>query len=103
MQPVGDQAERRQLAPARRAVFLDLRPTQPRVADRLQRAGEPHRRDLAHERVVEDWAKTCLACPVTTTQGTRVVERFDQAIKYQHLDRHQINDGLVLAREWRTT
>ena len=53
--------------------------------------------------MVEDWAKTCLACPVTTTQGTRVVERFDQAIKCQHLDRHQINDGLVLAREWRTT
>jgi putative transposase len=124
--------------------------------------------------VVDYWAKLCLACPVTTTQGTRdavaaieaaidqaeqllgvplledcvddhtgellpvvvvtdngpayrsvgfarfiasrpellhlrtrhrspqtngVIERFYQAIKYEHLDRHEIGDGLVLARE----
>jgi putative transposase len=123
--------------------------------------------------VVEDWAKLCLVCPVTTTHATRdavaaleaaidqaetllghellqdcvdhtgeltpvvvvtdngpayrsvgfarfiasrpellhvrtrhrspqtngVVERFYQAIKYEHLYRHEINDGLVLARE----
>jgi hypothetical protein len=28
-----------------------------------------------------------------------VIERFYQAIKYEHLYRHEINDGLVLARE----
>jgi putative transposase len=124
--------------------------------------------------VVEDWAKLCRTCPVTTSQGTRevvaaieagidqaegllghslledvvdqatgeltpvvlvtdngpayrsvgfarfiasrpellhvrtrhrspqtngVIERFYQAIKYEHLYRHEIGDGLVLARE----
>jgi putative transposase len=124
--------------------------------------------------VVDYWAKTCLACPVTTSQGTReavaaieaaidqaeallghplledvvdqatgelapvvivtdngpayrsvgfarfiasrpelthvrtrhrspqtngVIERFYQAIKYEHLYRHEIGDGLILARE----
>ena len=28
-----------------------------------------------------------------------MIERFYQAIKYEHLYRHEINDGLVLARE----
>ena len=32
-------------------------------------------------------------------QTNGVVERFYQAIKHQHLYRHQIGDGLVLARE----
>jgi hypothetical protein len=34
-------------------------------------AGAPRRRQLAYGGVVEDWATLCLACPVTTTQGTR--------------------------------
>jgi transposase InsO family protein len=171
LQPVGYQAERRQLAQARRAVFTDP-PTQPNRVWQTD-FGEPE--SLAGgiwrmSGVVEDWAKLCLACPVTTTQGTRdavaaleaaidqaetllghellqdcvdhhtgeltpvvvvtdnrsvgfarfiasrpglphvrtrhrspqtngVVERFYQAIKYEHLYRHEINDGLVLARE----
>jgi putative transposase len=32
-------------------------------------------------------------------QTNGVVERFYQAIKYEHLYRHEVNDGLVLARE----
>ena len=32
-------------------------------------------------------------------QTNGVVERFYQAIKYEHLYRHEIHDGLVLARE----
>jgi putative transposase len=32
-------------------------------------------------------------------QTNGVVERFYQAIKYEHLYRHEIGDGLVLARE----
>jgi putative transposase len=173
--PVGYQAKRRQLAKARRAMFTDP-PTRPnrvwqtdfseleRLAGAIWRMGG----------VVEDWAKLCLACPVTTTQGTReavaaieaaidqaeallghplledvvdqatgeltpvvvvtdngpasrsvgfarfiasrpellhvrtrhrspqtngVIERFYQAIKHEHLYRHEIADGLVLARE----
>ena len=32
-------------------------------------------------------------------QTNGVVERFYQAIKYEHLYRHEIGDGLVLAKE----
>jgi putative transposase len=158
LQPVGYQAERRQLV--WQTDFSELES----LAGGIWRMSG----------VVEDWAKLCLACPVTTTQGTReavaaieaaidqaeallghplledvvdqatgeltpvvivtdngpayrsvgfarfiasrpellhvrtrhrspqtngVIERFYQAIKYEHLYRHEIADGLVLARE----
>jgi putative transposase len=175
LQPVGYQAERRQLAHARRAVFLDP----PTRRNRVWQTDFSELESLAGgiwrmSGVVDYWAKLCLACPVTTTQATRdavaaleaaidqaetllghqllqdcvdhhtgellpvvvvtdngpayrsvgfarfiasrpellhvrtrhrspqtngVVERFYQAIKYEHLYRHEINDGLVLARE----
>jgi len=175
LQPVSYQAERRQLAAARRAVFLD-RPTR---RNRVWQTDFSELESLAGGiwrlgGVVDYWAKVALACPVTTTQATRdaiaaieaaidraeellgvplledvmdhqtgeltpvvivtdngpayrsvgfarfiasrpellhvrtrhkspqtngVVERFYQAIKYEHLYRHEIGDGLVLARE----
>jgi transposase InsO family protein len=175
LQPVGYQAERRQLAQARRAVFLDP----PTRRNRVWQTDFSELESLAGgiwrmSGVVDYWAKTCLACPVTTIQGAReaiaaieaainqaetllghellqdcvdhhtgeltpvvvvtdngpayrsigfarfiasrpellhvrtrhrspqtngVIERFYQAIKYEHLYRHEINDGLVLARE----
>ena len=72
LQPVGYQAERRQLAQARRAVFLDPRPDvpgrgRPTCSELESLAGGTWRMSG----VVDDWAKACLACPVTTTQGTR--------------------------------
>ena len=159
LQPVGYQAERRQLAKARRAVFLDP----PTRRNRVWQTDFSELESLAGgiwrmSGVVDYWAKTCLACPVTTSQGTReavaaieaaidqatgeltpvvivtdngpayrsvgfarfiasrpelthvrtrhrspqtngVIERFYQAIKYEHLYRHEIGDGLILARE----
>jgi putative transposase len=175
LQPVGYQAERRQLAKARRAVFLDP----PTRRNRVWQTDFSELESLAGgiwrmSGVVDYWAKLALVCPVTTTQGTReavvaieaaidqaeallghplledvvdqatgeltpvvlvtdngpayrsvgfarfiasrpellhvrtrhrspqtngVIERFYQAIKYEHLYRHEINDGLVLARE----
>jgi putative transposase len=175
LQPVGYQAERRQLAKARRVVFLDP----PTRRNRVWQTDFSELESLAGgiwrmSGVVDYWAKLCLACPVTTTQGTReavaaieaaidqaeallghpllqdvvdqvtgeltpvvivtdngpayrsvgfarfiasrpellhvrtrhrspqtngVIERFYQAIKYEHLYRHEIGDGLVLARE----
>ena len=175
LQPVGYQAERRQLAQARRAVFLDP----PTRRNRVWQTDFSELESLAGgiwrmSGVVDYWAKLALACPVTTTQGTRdavaaleaaidqaetllggellqdcvdhhtgeltplvvvtdngpayrsvgfarfiasrpellhvrtrhrspqtngVVERFYQAIKYEHLYRHQIPDGLALAQE----
>jgi transposase InsO family protein len=175
LQPVGYQAERRQLAQARRAVFLDP----PTRRNRVWQTDFSELESLAGgiwrmSGVVDYWAKLCLTCPVTTTQGTRdavaaleaaidqaetllgrellqdcvdhhtgeltpvvvvtdngpayrsvgfarfiasrpelthvrtrhrspqtngVVERFYQAIKYEHLYRHQIPDGLALAQE----
>jgi transposase InsO family protein len=175
LQPVGYQAERRQLAAARRAVFLDP----PTRRNRVWQHDFSELESLAGGiwrlgGVVDYWAKTCLACPVTTTQTSAdaisavqaaidqaelllgcslledctdpatgelvplvivtdngpayrsvgfakfiasrpellhvrtrhrspqtngVIERFYQAIKYEHLYRHEVNDGLVLARE----
>ena len=175
LQPVGYQAERRQLAKARRAVFLDP----PIRRNRVWQTDFSELESLAGgiwrmSGVVDYWAKACLACPVTTTQGTRdavaaleaaidqaeallgqellqdcvdhhtgeltpvvvvtdngpayrsvgfarfiasrpellhvrtrhrspqtngVIERFYQAIKYEHLYRRQIPDGLALAQE----
>jgi transposase InsO family protein len=175
LQPVGYQAERRQLAKARRVVFADP----PTRRNRVWQTDFSELESLAGgiwrmSGVVDYWAKLCLACPVTTTQGasdavaaieaaidqaevllgvplledcvdvhtgellpvvvvtdngpayrsvgfarfiasrpelahvrTRhrspqtngVVERFYQAIKYEHLYRHEIGDGLALARE----
>ncbi len=175
LQPVGYQAERRQLAKVRRSVFLDP----PTRRNRVWQTDFSELESLAGGiwrlgGVVDYWAKLCLACPVTTTQGTRdaiaaieaaidraeelldvplledvvdhqtgeltpvvivtdngpayrsvgfarfiasrpelthvrtrhrspqtngVIERFYQAIKYEHLYRHEIGDGLVLARE----
>jgi putative transposase len=71
LQPVGYQAERRQLAQARRAVFAD-RPTR---RNRVWQHDFSELESLAGGiwrlgGVVDYWAKTCLACPVTTTQGT---------------------------------
>jgi hypothetical protein len=67
-----DQAERRQLAQARRALFLDP----PTRHNRLWQTDFSELESLAAgiwrmSGVVDDWAKACLACPVTTTQGTR--------------------------------
>jgi putative transposase len=175
LQPVSYQAERRQLAAARRAVFL----APPTRRNRVWQTDFSELESLAGGiwrlgGVVDYWAKLCLACPVTTTQGTRdavaaleaaidraeellgvplleevvdhqtgeltpvvivtdngpayrsvgfarfiasrpelthvrtrhrspqtngVVERFYQAIKYEHLYRHEIPDGLALAQE----
>jgi putative transposase len=175
LQPVSYQAERRQLAAARRAVFL----APPTRRNRVWQTDFSELESLAGGiwrlgGVVDYWAKLCLACPVTTTQGTRdavaaletaidqaeellgvplleevvdhqtgeltpvvivtdngpayrsvgfagfiasrpelthvrtrhrspqtngVVERFYQAIKYEHLYRHEIHDGLALAQE----
>jgi len=175
LQPIGYQAERRQLAQARRAVFLDP----PTRRNRVWQTDFSELESLAGgiwrmSGVVDYWAKLCLACPVTTTQGTRdaiaaieaaigqaeellgvplledvvdhqtgeltpvvvvtdngpayrsvsfarfiasrpellhvrtrhrspqtngVIERFYQAIKYEHLYRHEIGDGLILAKE----
>jgi hypothetical protein len=71
LQPVGYQAERRQLAAARRAVFLDP----PTRRNRVWQTDFSELESLAGGiwrmgGVVDDWAKLCLACPVTTTQGT---------------------------------
>jgi putative transposase len=175
LQPVSYQAARRQLAAARRAVFLDP----PTRRNRVWQTDFSELESLAGGiwrlgGVVDYWAKVALACPVTTTQGTRdavaaieaaidraeellgvplledvvdhptgeltpvvvvtdngpayrsvgfarfiasrpellhvrtrhrspqtngVVERFYQAIKYEHLYRHEIPDGLALAQE----
>jgi hypothetical protein len=35
------------------------------------RAQEPQELNWTRTSLVEDWATLCLACPVTTTQGTR--------------------------------
>lgn len=54
------------------SVFLDPPTRRNRVWQTdLLGAGAPRRRQLAYGGVVEDWATLCLACPVTTTQGTR--------------------------------
>jgi putative transposase len=72
LQPVGYQAERRQLAAARRSVFLDP----PTRRNRVWQTDFSELESLAGGiwrmgGVVDYWAKLCLACPVTTTQGTR--------------------------------
>jgi len=72
LQPVGYQAERRQLAQARRAVFLDP----PTRRNRVWQTDFSELESLAGgiwrlSGVVDYWAKLCLACPVTTTQATR--------------------------------
>jgi putative transposase len=72
LQPVNYQAERRQLAAARRAVFLDP----PTRRNRVWQHDFSELESLAGGiwrlgGVVDYWAKLALACPVTTTQGTR--------------------------------
>jgi len=72
LQPVGYQAERRQLAQARRAVFLDP----PTRRNRVWQTDFSELESLAGgiwrlSGVVDYWAKVALACPVTTTQGSR--------------------------------
>lgn len=175
LQPVGYQAERRQLATARRAAFLDP----PARRNRVWQTDFSELESLAGgiwrmSGVVDYWAKIALACPVTTTQGSRdaiaaleaasaqaeallgrslledcvdpttgelhpvvvvtdngpcyrsvaferyiaarpelahvrtryrspqtngVIERFYESIKYEHLYRREIGDGLALAQE----
>jgi putative transposase len=72
LQPVGYQTERRQLATARRAAFLDP----PTRRNRVWQTDFSELESLAGgiwrmSGVVDYWAKLCLACPVTTTQGSR--------------------------------
>lgn len=45
--------------------------TQPRLADRLHRAGDPRRRHLAAVGVIDYVTKFCLTCPVTATKTWR--------------------------------
>jgi transposase InsO family protein len=144
LQPVNYQAERRQLAQARRAVFVDPPARRNRVwqfdfsefetnAGGIWRLGG----------TVDYHAKVALACPVSATStagdmiaaldaaeaaaeallgeplvaawfarrpqfthvrtrhrspGTNgVIERFFEALKYEHLYRHDIDDGVALA------
>ena len=72
LQPIGYQAERRQLAAARRAVFLDP----PSRRNRVWQHDFSELESLAGGiwrlgGVVDYWAKLCLACPTSTTQATR--------------------------------